>query len=192
MLSFSPRFSAALPPLNQSAAPIDICFPTIPGTTWEYQEGPVHWTEVITDSRMTDRTAQVTISSKIAGEWHVVKPVAISKEMISYKCTLSYGEIYESLLFKRFSKKGDSWRSYLPGGTVQTCVNRGMEEINTPAGRYTAVRIDIHAYYIEKPHPDVSENDKTGMIWLVDGIGIVKQYTRAAESVLKEFKVGTQ
>lgn len=91
---------------------------------------------------------------------------------------------------------GKSWtRSADAGGMTQSAVFlvRGEEEVETPAGKFTALKIESHGGN-SGPTGNTAGAEFSALQWYVRGIGMVKEIVEldklTSTTVLKEFKAG--
>ncbi len=92
---------------------------------------------------------------------------------------------------------GKSWtRSADMGGMTQSAVFlvRGEEEVETPAGKFTALKIESHGGN-SAPEGNAAGAEFSALQWYVKGTGMVKEIVEleklTSTTVLKEFKPGS-
>ena len=92
---------------------------------------------------------------------------------------------------------GKSWtRSADMGGMTQSAIFlvRGEEEVETPAGKFTALKIESHGGN-SAPAGNTAGTEFSALQWYVRDIGMVKEIVKLKDltstTVLKEFKAGS-
>lgn len=192
---------ALVPSALSSPAPKDrpnaaAYFPIRVGDRWvlKMQNGEAisEITEVVTEVEKKDGDFIVTVGREVRGELRAYSKTRVSDGGL-FRITMGKAEYDPPVcVLKLPAKKGDSWTSE-PNGTggkllrSQKHTIAGEEDIDVPAGKFKALRIEIELS-IE------SGNGFQSTIWYVPGMGPVKTITkvngRERIQVLKSFTPG--
>jgi hypothetical protein len=177
-----PLCAAPVPPDRAKPLPY---YPTQKGTKWVYEYDGGELTHVVTAVEDKDAGKLVTVEKEVSGKITPLWTVSVSE-----KGLFQIAEGKEKLevplpLLILPAKRGDKWeldhtsRSAKLKGTVSV---GEVEQIEVPAGKYAALRVDWD-YKID-------DTPQRRTFWYAPGVGMVKMKTRINELRLKSFHLG--
>jgi hypothetical protein len=156
-------------PAPQAKDPPDLYYPVRVGTrsVYEWHDGD-RTVEVVTDVEAKDGATRVTMCEEADGKLVPVNEVAVTAREVRW---IDYqGEALDRpvSLLRLPAKAGDRWdvgfatKSRRVKGTATV---KGGEEVEVPAGKFKAVRVDRA----------VDGNELTFALWYAPGVGVVKE-----------------
>ena len=187
--------AAVLVPLAGISAPRKdargeaLYFPTAVGTRWIYQTKGVEYEEALTEVQPDGAATVVTVvrtrdGKEVSKSRHRVSPDAL--EMLA-----AGGVTYEKPLpyLRARARPGDEWEYEFDRGGLtfrQHLKLVGPETVETPAGKFTALRADgVQRVLREgKAVADMSTESKS---WYAPGVGLVKRVMGGQETTLQKF-----
>jgi hypothetical protein len=185
--------TAAPVPVHLMPKEPPLYFPTRVGAKWVYQVGKEELTLSVTAVERTERGTLVTVTNHRPGG-----NTFIAKKMLVTPTSVTQVEGSEGKLdspwcwLKSPCAVGEKWESDCSTENfVQKwqCTALGTEEVEVPAGKFTAVRVHT-------THKSVARNgqpcfflDSTSDEWHAPGVGVVKEERQHPEfsKVLKSF-----
>jgi hypothetical protein len=186
--------AAAAPGAKGKPGPV--YFATQVGDTWVYQlRGPAgtsEMTEAVTAADPKDGAVVVTVSRTYQGETIEYMRVAVTDLGLRRLSVGGRDLPADRWLVKAPVKAGDTWTVELdnppPGRppVKMTFTVRGEEEVEVPAGKFKAVRVDAALDEARASAPVSS--------WYAPGVGLVKSVSKVGKDdrvqVLKSFAAG--
>lgn len=175
LVAMAPSVGAPLPERKG-----EVPFPTRVGTKWVYLEDDKEICHVLTKAEMKDDRVVIEISQKKGEELSRIQSWVLTKTGLYF--TDGDGEpSTDKCWLKLPAKAGDRWKfELLPGATASAKVV-GEEEVEVPAGKYKAIRVEWDVIVDDKV-------DERVVIWHVPGIGEVKKTVgNRKTTVLKSF-----
>lgn len=182
------------------AAPVPIekiqgrFFPITPGTKWVYNDGNHEFTQIISDAKTKGAETTLVISEILStGALVTAEELIVSDKGVFVR--ESAGQELDPPLcrLKYTSSPGESWE------TNGLCFKRKLsgtmtinkfEEIEVPAGKFQAFRVEWDSYY--------NGISRKALFWYARGIGAVKKVyysndpSDRVEHVLKSFTAGKE
>jgi hypothetical protein len=168
--------------------------PVQKGARWVYEQNGREYTCVITASEENAKTGMTTVTISQEGPngtFTQLKKVAVGSSGVLWLENTAgpFDEPY--WLLKSPVRERDEWtfRTSGPGianmkGTMRAAK---VEEVEVPAGKFSAVRIEQEATFLTNGEPD---GGFCQTFWFAPGIGLVKWTCGDAESGLKSFVPG--
>jgi hypothetical protein len=163
--------------------------PTRLGDKWVYVVGDREQTFQVTEVEARGTETRVTVSDVTDGRPQPFETVAVRPTGV-YRVKFVGVEVEEQCVFRLSGREGDTWKTHLPnqahvgGGDWTTTVGRA-EEVEVPAGRFRAVRVEVtvtarNGRPVDPPEVYVS--------WHAPEVGLVKTTLNGTTiRVLKSF-----
>jgi hypothetical protein len=161
------------------------------GTTLVYADGGREWTTEVTAVEEKAGETLVTLSEFSAGKTVFVERASVSAKGV-FRVQVGLFQV-DPLCDLRFPvKEGDTWETHvapqkgLVGQTATITVGR-VEEVETPAGKFQAVRVEmvVTAQNGRRLDPPVKYTK-----WFDPDLGLVKMTGGSVTRVLKSFTLG--
>lgn len=175
-----------------------VYFPTKAGARWVYLvklgevDRPYESVEVVTAVEQKGGATLVTVGHESQGEVMPHHVMSVSSKGVFVTSAVG-GEMTEPFCVLRLPHRpGNKWEAVFAGKqwgrVVGTAAAFGPEEVEVPAGKYQAVRVES-----ETPFIDGRKGSAKATTWYAAGVGVVKEVRADAGSVrvLKEFTPGT-
>jgi hypothetical protein len=186
-------YPAAAAPIPDGAPKLVFYHATEPGTRWVYSTSCYDWrqgawktmferTEVVTAVTWKGPEALVSVAGEQNGQRYPLRTLLVKSDGL-YNAGRSDGQKIDppSCILKLRAPLGLTWNSKfdeLPRSTT-----RGVEEVDVPAGKYRALRVD----FVQR----VSNLDTKQSQWFAEGVGLVKTvHEGQMVDVLKSFTPG--
>jgi hypothetical protein len=149
---------------------------TTRGTVWTYADGKSEYTDVVTGvEKKADGAVVVTIARKGKDRAVPVSVVEVSARGLYRVSNGTAAVDPPRCLLKLPAKPGDTWEhAPRPPGRGQPGVYtlKGEEEVEVPAGKYKALRVDAVLEWPDGPRPTT--------YWYAPGVGRVKMVSVSA------------
>lgn len=166
----------------------DLYFPVEVGATWTY---------TLTLHKREDTLTVTHVENTKAGKVVTVGQVKEKKTVTAMKVLVSENGVYQVevggakcdpplIVLKLPAKAGDTWKRKRQDSdeVFDTATVAGVEEVETPAGKYQALRVDWEITY-----EGVTQRSS---FWYAPGVGMVKNSFKTDdgddEAVLQSFK----
>jgi hypothetical protein len=175
--------------------PVPLYFGTRVGDTWVYEirtpAAKVDMIEAVSAADEKDGVVVVAVTRTYQGETAVSQQLAVSEQGLQLLAVGGSNLSHAQWVVKVPVKAGDTWTVDLdaPPGRQPlklTYTVRGEEEVEVPAGKFKAVRVDTTLNDPVVPMP-ISR-------WYAPGIGLVKSVSKIGKDdrvqILKSFTTG--
>lgn len=181
--------AAPAAPVPKEAREAPAYYATQIGAKLVYQTGTgsAESTEVVTAVESKDGAVLVSVSRDFNGRLTPLSRVSVSKSGL-VKIGIGARDLdAPQTMLKVPVRDGDSWEWALATGRKTTLTAKGIEEVEVPAGKYRAARVDGETD---------AGNGRTirYSYWYAPGVGLVKQVSKFNETetvrVLKTFTAG--
>ncbi len=182
----------AAPPTEPADRPPYVpYFPTAVGTTWVHTDGTLEMHRTITKVVEYEGVTFVTVRDVTSPtrQW-VSEVVGVSEKGLVQVQVLNHRLDPQFWMLKLPCAEGDRWQMGGDARGKMTMTAHPSEQVEVPAGRYTAIRVDYAAVTFQgKAKP------QNWSWWFAPGVGMVKGRTTRTDGttanwVLKSFTPG--
>jgi len=175
--------AAIAAPVPKGEKPEELYFPVQVGAKWVMAIGRLTWTETVTKVQEKEGKYNVTVSRE-QGDATVEVAYEVSKDGVFRTSWAGMEEDKPRLFLKLPYKEGTTWthERIQAGGrqnVVQTHTMGKQEEVEVPAGKYKAIRVESVVEFLDGPQK-LTE-------WYAAGIGMIKMEFSDGAIELKEF-----
>jgi hypothetical protein len=178
-----PAALAAPPPPRPK--PDELYFPTENGFRWVYDSGGSEWTLLVSAVEDKGTEKVVAISRIIDGKERPHEKYSVSKKGLALIDNGSANRLAGPICRLRLPARwGDQW-VHCDGGVTYAFTVAGAEEVEVPAGKFKAVRVELEVRYERRAALRVS-------YWYAPEVGLVKSEVGKDKKliVLKSFAQG--
>jgi hypothetical protein len=162
--------------------PSALYFPTGVGARWVYEYRGIESTTVVTRVEEKDGAFLVEVAEVSRGQETPAQQMRVSPDGVFRLSIVGTTLPNLECILKLPYKDGQEWDvnvSPVFGGAAKLTMV-GWETVETPAGKFDAIRVDRLA------------GGQTNTYWFAEGIGVVKYIHNKSEGVLKSFTPGTK